>query len=216
MIHRSSPETSDLAGLRDKALGLRESVNGARARLHNQRETLRRLRAELSELKELARAGVPVAAAAPLAAPAARKRAAAARWLPYAALAVFAVASRAPERRPEAPAAVAEAARPPRVEPAAEAAADDDRGDEAIALVHEWRVPGDDRPVVERLQRDPAPPGARPAWSVERTGEATYRVSFRPARAESALEFDVDLDARRVEPSPGTAELLAPRLTARR
>ncbi|OGR90764.1 MAG: hypothetical protein A2V88_08050 [Elusimicrobia bacterium RBG_16_66_12] len=216
MIHKSSPETSDLVDLRDKALGLRESVNGARARLYNQRETLRRLRAEAAELKELARAGVPVVAAEPLAASAARKRASPARFLPYAALAVFAAASRPPERRPEAPPAVAEAARPPRAEPAAEAAADDDRGDEAIALVHEWRVPGDDRPVVERLQRDSELPGARPAWSVERTGEATYRVSFRPAQAESALEFDVDLDARRVDPSPDTAELLAPRLTARR
>lgn len=219
MLPQDSTQTADLVDLRDKALGLRESVNGTRARLYNQRETLRRLRAELAELKELSRTGVPVPPAATSLTPdAPRRRVSLSGFLPYAVLAAFAVVSQLPERRPAALPAIAAPARLLRAEPEALAAAeaDDDRGDEAIALVHEWRVPGDDRPMVERLQQAPEPPGARPAWSVERTGEATYRVSFRPAQAETALEFDVDLDARRVDPSSGTAELLAPRLTARR
>lgn len=212
MISDKPPGTSDLADLRDKALGLRESVNGTRARLYNQRETLRRLRAEVAALKELARTGAPIAEEA---APDSR-RVSLSQFLPYAALAVFAVAAQLPQRRPAALPAIAAPARLLRAEPPAEAATDDDRGDEAIALVHEWRVPGDDRPIFERLQQAPELPGTRPAWSVERTGESTYRVSFRPAQAETAMEFDVDLDARRVDPSTSTAELLAPRLTARR
>lgn len=237
MTPDTRPETSDIADLRDKALGLRESVNGARARLYNQRETMRRLQAELAELKELARTGMvipPPAAVAPVVKEAAadsarvvaaslktdapRQRVSMSKLLPYAVLASFAVMSQWPQRQPATLPAIAAPAHLLRADavPASTVASDDDRGDEAIALVHEWRVPGDDRPIAERLEQTVELPGSRPAWSVERTGESTYRVSFQPAQAESALEFDVDLDARRVDPSPDTAEMLAPRLTARR
>ncbi|OGS40968.1 MAG: hypothetical protein A2506_07910 [Elusimicrobia bacterium RIFOXYD12_FULL_66_9] len=226
MITRKTPESATLIDLRDKALGLRESVNGTRARLYNQRETLRRLRAELAELNELARTGVPVAkeaaldsaraAATSLPAGVRRRGASASRLLPYAALAVFAIASQVPDRRPVPLPEVSAPAQLMRAEPEPSPVADDDRGDEAIALVHAWRVPGDDRPVIERVQQASELPGARPAWIVERTGEATYRVSFRPEQNGSSLEFDVDIDERRVDPSPDTAERLAPHLTARR
>lgn len=207
MFPLDTRETSDLLDLRDKALGLRESVNGTRARLHNQDETLRRLRAELAELKELARTKAPVVP---------RRHVSVAKLLPYAVLASFAIISQLPERRPESLPAIAAPARLLRAEPAPSIDPDDDRGDEAIALVHEWRVPGDDRPITERLQQVTELPGARPAWTAERTGKTTYRVSFLPLRAETALEFDVDLDAKRVDPSTATAELLAPHLTAGR
>ena len=201
----NSTEAPDLASLRDKTLGLRESVNGTRARLHGQRETLRRLRAELTALRRLAAEPVP-APAAKEASP--RRRVSPAKFLPYAALAAFAVASQFPARRPAPLPAIAPPTRFLRAEPVA---ADDDRGDEAIALVHEWRVPGDDRPIVERVRQPSELPGARPAWNVERTGETTYLVTFRPEDAEPSLEFEVDLDARRVDPSPDTSELLTQR-----
>lgn len=216
MIHERPADAPDLTNLRDKALDLREAVNGARARLYVQREQLRRLREELAVLRRMAASPAPQTVAVSTTAAAARGRVRLARWAPYAALAVLAVASQLPERRPAAPPADAAPAPVLRLDPALETAEDDDRGNEAIALVHEWRVPGDDRPVIERLPQPPEPPGVRPAWTAERTGEKIYRVSFRPAQAEPSMEFEVDLDARRVDPSPDTAERLAPRLTARR
>ncbi|HAZ07787.1 MAG TPA: hypothetical protein DCZ01_04510 [Elusimicrobia bacterium] len=234
MSHERPADASDLTNLRDKALGLRETVNGARARFYTQRDKLRRLREELDALRRMTASPAPEAvavstpvveggaldsaraAATSFPAGAARGRIRLARWAPYAALAVFAVASQLPARRPAAPPANEIPAPVLCADPALQISADDDRGNEAIALLHEWRVPGDDLPIIERLRQPSELPGARPAWTAERTGEKTYRVSFRPTQADPSLEFEVDLDARRVDPSPDTAERLAPRLTARR
>lgn len=144
------------------------------------------------------------------------------RAAPYAAIVAFAIAFELkPAPRPSAglPLAAADAAAP---QPAADAARPaplafaDDGADEALLLVHEWRVPGDERTIAERLDPGVQLPGAEPAWSAERTGERVYRVSYRPPAGAPAYDFDVDLDARRVDPTPDTAELIAPRLTARR
>ena len=226
MSTESPPRTAYRVDLHDRVLGLHESIAGTRVRLHGQRETLRRLRAALAEMKELSRTKVPVAkeaapdsaraAATSLPTGAPRARIPLVRLLPYAALAAFAIGAQIPRRRPAALPAIAAPAQLLRAEPEPSVETDDDRGNEAIALVHEWRMPGDDRSIVERLPQDSELPGTRPAWRVERTGAATYRVSFRPTQEESSLEFDVDLDALRVEPSPDTAQLLAPRLTALR
>ena len=223
MLHERPIDAPDLADLRDKTLGLRDSVNSARAHLYNQRETLRGLCAELAALRRLAAAPIPApvekeaapdsarAVATSLPTGAVRRQVSLAGLLPYAVLAAFAIASQLPARRP----AIAAATEVLQAGPAPEPVADDDRGDEAVSLVRGWHVPGDDRPIIERVQHPSQPPGARPAWSVERTGNTTYRVSFRPMDTEPALEFEADLDARSVEPSPDTAELLAPRLSAR-
>jgi hypothetical protein len=41
-------------------------------------------------------------------------------------------------------------------------------------------------------------------------------VNFKPSRSELGYDFDVDLAARRVDPTPDTAELISPRLASRR
>jgi hypothetical protein len=92
----------------------------------------------------------------------------------------------------------------------------DDGADEALLLTHEFRLPGDERPLADRLDQGGNPPGSKPAWTAERTGERAYRVRYQTADDAVVYEFDVDLDARRVEPTPDTAELIAPRLASRR
>ncbi|MBI3566104.1 MAG: hypothetical protein HY079_12975 [Elusimicrobia bacterium] len=143
------------------------------------------------------------------------------RAAPYAAIMAFAVAFELrPAPRPSGlPLSAADAAAPkpaPDAVRPAPAVLEDDGADEALLLVHEWRLPGDERTVAERLDDGVQLPGAEPAWSAERTGERVYRVSYRPPAGEPVYDFDVDLDARRVDPTPDTAELIAPRLTARR
>jgi hypothetical protein len=93
---------------------------------------------------------------------------------------------------------------------------DDGGADEALLLAHDWRLPGDERPLAERLGSDTNPPGSQPEWTAERTGERTYRVSFKPSRADPGYDFDVDLTARSVDPTPETAALISPRLASRR
>ena len=93
---------------------------------------------------------------------------------------------------------------------------DDGGADEALMLAHDWKLPGDERPLSERLGSDTNPPGTQPEWTAERTGERTYRVNFKPSRSEVGYDFDVDLTARRVDPTAETAELISPRLASRR
>lgn len=204
-------EAVNLSNLRDKELGLRRSVDETRVRLRRQSAALRELRSSLAELRRLAAQPPPSPAAEDSAPP---KPWARTRLVPYAALAVFALAYQFTTHRPPPPTEIApRAALSYRSAPLDE---DGDRGNEAIALVCEWRAPGDDRPLLERVLQPTEPPGTPPAWRAERTGEVTYRVTFHPADADSSLDFEVDLDARRVDPLPETAGLLAPRLTARR
>ncbi|MDE2491728.1 MAG: hypothetical protein KGM24_12850, partial [Elusimicrobia bacterium] len=87
---------------------------------------------------------------------------------------------------------------------------------EALLLAHDWRLPGDARTLAGRLGPGQDLPGARPSWTAARTGERSYRVAFRPGAGRPDYEFDVDLDARLVEPTPDTARLLAPRLLVAR
>lgn len=91
---------------------------------------------------------------------------------------------------------------------------DDDRSQEALVLVHEWKLPGDEKSLGERLGGELELPGGRPSWSVERTGEHGYRVTFQPAETDLPHAFEADIDARVVWPTPETQELLAPRFTA--
>jgi hypothetical protein len=232
------------ADLRDKALNLREAVNSSRARMHAQREQLARLRSELAALRALAEKTAPPAPlrtapsrtaplpSAPLLKEAASDSAPAAapfktgagfsigKAAPYAAILAVAIAG---QLRPAAPSAAgipltAAVSAVPKAVPVESALAgvEDDGADEALLLVHDWRLPGDDRPLSERLDAGGNPPGSQPAWTAERTGERTYRVSYRPSPDASGYDFDVDLDARSVEPAPGTAEMIAPRLASRR
>lgn len=93
---------------------------------------------------------------------------------------------------------------------------DDDRSQEALLLVHEWKLPGDLKTLGERLGGELDLPGGRPTWSVERTGERAYRVTHQAGADARPYSFDADLDARMVWPAPETQELLAPQLAALR
>ena len=91
---------------------------------------------------------------------------------------------------------------------------DEDRSQEALLLVHEWKLPGDEKSLGERLGRELEIPGGRPSWSVERTGAHGYRVTFQPREKDLPYAFEADIEARVVWPTPDTQELLAPRFTA--
>ena len=218
-------EAANATILRDKALNLRESVNSSRARMSAQRERLERLRVEIAELRALVEKPLPVRAAAPApflkeAVPDSAPKTTGRAWkhLPYALIFVAAIGLQVhavPGRALAAPALpVAAVATLPPASP--EAVAEDDGADEALMLAHDWRLPGDERPLAERLGSGTNPPGSQPEWTAERTGERIYRVSFRPARADVSYDFDVDLTAHSVDPTPETAELIAPRLAASR
>ena len=195
--------------LRDKALNLRESVNSSRARMTAQREAMERLHREIAELraslmKEAVSGSAPAAASFKAGA-----RHDSWRPVPYIALFFVAVGMQFHAPRVDAPPASPVSAAPA-------VAIEDDGAEEALLLARDWRLPGDERPLSERLGEGGDPPGAQPQWTAERTGERTYRVSFRSNGADSGYDFDVDLTARRVDPTPETAGLISPRLVSRR
>ena len=95
-------------------------------------------------------------------------------------------------------------------------ATDDDASGQALLLVHQWRLPGDELPLSDRLDSGVQLPGTASAWTTERTGERLYRVTFRRSEETPSYEFDVDLESNRVDPTPQTSELIAPHLTASR
>jgi len=221
------------------ALNLRESVNSSRARMSSQKERLERLRRDIAELRALVGQPAPVPAPAPAAAarpapvskepaPVSASAAASFRtvprgrsWTPAPYVAIFfaAVGLQVHASHPRvAPAATL--VLPPI--PAAAAASspapllDDGGSEEALLLAHDWRMPGDERTIADRLGSGTVPPGSKPEWTAERTGERTYRVTFTPSGTETGYDFDVDLSSRRVDPTPETAELISPRLTAQR
>lgn len=227
------------ADLRDKALNLRESVNSSRARMSSQKERLERLRRDIAELRALA--GRPVPAPAPAVAPAPRpapfskepapvsaSAAASFRtgsrgrsWTPAPYVAIFFAAVGLQVHASHPRLSSSEALALPPIPAAAQAAAplpilDDGGADEALLLAHDWRLPGDERTLAERLGGGTNPPGSQPEWTAERTGERTYRVTFTASGTEVGYDFDVDLSSRRVDPTPETAELISPRLTAQR
>jgi hypothetical protein len=211
-----SDNAADPAELRDKALNLRESVNSSRARMSAQQERLEKLRRDLAELRELvSKEPAPVSASA-AASFRTGSRFGSLRSAPYVAiffaamgLQVHATRPRAAVTMPPMP-AVAEAPNP------APLLNEEDGGaQEALLLAHEWKLPGDERSLSERLGADTNPPGSKPEWTAERTGERTYRVTFQPSGADAGYDFDVDLAARRVDPTPETAELISPRLASR-
>jgi hypothetical protein len=212
-----TPDCVPHSEILDKALNLREAVNSSRARLIVQRAQVDRLRRQIAEL----RAAVERGAETPPAEPAPRLRVsprAAWKKAPYAALLAAAVAFQlrpAPRVAAGIPlASITPAPRAPLVPSMASEAVEDEGADEALLLVHEWRLPGDVRTLAERLGSSMELPGTRPAWTAERTGEHMYRVSFRESADAPGYDFDVDLEARRVDPTPETAPLISPLLTA--
>jgi hypothetical protein len=228
--------------MRERAEGLHEAAQTAKTRLVAREEALARLRGQVALLKaSLNPAPAPRAVrVAPSPIPVPEKEAVlnsarittaslprTVNWqsfAPYAAIVACAVfleiggarrpASAAPNLtallRP-APAVVANS------RPAAKGApivVDDDRSQEAMLLVHEWKLPGDEKSLGERLGGEFELPGGRPSWSVERTGAKGYRVTFQAAEKDLPYAFEADIESRVVWPTPETQELLAPRFTA--
>lgn len=220
--------------MRERAAGLHESAEAAKARLVAREEALARLRTQVSLLKKSlqpapvavpvpvpAKEALPVSAVAGASLPRTRNWASLA---PYAAIVACAFyLDLGGIRRPAvvahdlsalvrpAPVPVV-SARP--VAKGAPVLVDDDRSQEALLLVHEWKLPGDEKSLGERLGGELDLPGGRPAWSVERTGARGYRVTFQPAEKDLPYAFEADVESRVVWPTPETQELLAPRFTA--
>ena len=223
----------------ERAAELHEAARTAKTRLAEREAALARLREQVSALKAaLAPAPVappairaqpvPVRLPAPVARPApAPSRQPASGWRPYAPYAAIAACALlielggARQPAPAAPDLTALAHPPPAVvansRPAAKGApvvTDDDRSEEALLMVHEWKLPGDEKSLGERLGGELDLPGGRPAWTVERTGAHGYRVTFQPAEKDLPYSFEADIESRVVWPTPDTQELLAPRFTA--
>jgi hypothetical protein len=228
--------------MRERAEGLHEAAQTAKNRLVAREEALARLRGQVAMLKaslhptgptceeaSLPRVAekrpAPKIQALPLEIPA--MNAPMPTWMtyaPYAAIAICAVfieIGGAP--RPAAIAYnLASLVRPAaavvlNTKPAAKGApvvVDEDRSQEALLLVHEWKLPGDAKSLGERLGGELEIPGGRPAWTVERTGAKGYRVTFQPAPKDLPFAFEADIESRVVWPTSETQELLAPRFTA--
>ena len=230
--------------MRERAEGLQESAQTAKRRLVEREEAIARLRGEIARMRAALNPEKPRTAAAtdqimakcPIpekeaAVDSARFKTASLprtghwrKYAPYAAIAACALALElGGARRPAAaPPDLSALARPaPAIVAGSRAAAkgapvlaDDDRSQEALLLVHEWTLPGDEKPLGERLGGELELPGGRPAWTVERTGAHGYRVTFREGDRDVPYAFEADLEARVVWPTPETQELLAPRFTA--
>jgi len=222
--------------MRERAEGLHEAAQTAKTRLVAREEALARLRGQVALLKASLNPPKPAPQIRHQAAPepygevvslphAVEKGPP--KWMsyaPYAAIAICAVfleIGGAP--RPAVIAHnLASLVRPaPAVvlntKPAAKGApvvVDEDRSQEALLLVHEWKLPGDAKSLGERLGGELEIPGGRPSWSVERTGSKGYRVTFQPAPRDLPYAFEADIESRVVWPTPETQELLAPRFTA--
>lgn len=219
--------------MRERAEGLHEAAQTAASRLVAREEALARLRNQVAMLKASlnpAPVVVPVASPAPKAplavidSPKANQARDWKSYAPYAAIAACALAfelagaNRPAHDAPSLVSLVRPAAAPVSGARAAAKGApvvvDDDRSTEAMLLVHEWKLPGDDKPLGERLGGEMDLPGGRPAWTVERTGAHGYRVTFQPGDKDLPYAFEADIDSRVVWPTPETQELLAPRFTA--
>lgn len=83
-------------------------------------------------------------------------------------------------------------------------------GLDAVALVQESRLAGDDETVLSRLG------GIRrhaegPAWRAEKTAENVYLVVYREPAGLPAYAFEVDLETEVVTPTPEAVDSLTAR-----
>ena len=225
--------------MRERAEGLHEAAQIAKARLVEREEALVRLRGQVALLKASLNPPSPPPKTVAISVPekeadmdSARFTAASLprtgmNWmsvLPYAAiLACVAVIELGGSNRPDRVTRDLTALAHPAPEfisnlrPAAKGAplvADEDRSQEAMLLVHEWKLPGDEKSLGQRLGGELDLPGGRPAWTVERTAQYSYRVTFQPDDKAVPYAFEADIESRVVWPAPETQELLAPRFTA--
>lgn len=86
--------------------------------------------------------------------------------------------------------------------------AGDDQSAEALALVRQWHMAGDDKSLLERLGGVVEHPGGAPAWSAEMADADTYLVIFREVAGTPIYAFEANLKSRTVLPTPEAAQRL--------
>ncbi|MBI2385154.1 MAG: hypothetical protein HYV14_03975 [Elusimicrobia bacterium] len=91
---------------------------------------------------------------------------------------------------------------------AARAVPPDPDGLEAVALVQDSRLAGDEATVLERLAGTVRNPAYPRAWSAEKTEGGSYLVIFREPAGVPAYAFEVNLETEAVEATPEAVERL--------
>lgn len=84
----------------------------------------------------------------------------------------------------------------------------DSRSSEAIALVQQWHMAGDDQSVSERLGTGPDSSGKAPAWSAEKVDEEVYLVLVRERSGTHVCAFETNLKTQAVLPTPEAVDRL--------
>ena len=84
----------------------------------------------------------------------------------------------------------------------------DEKSAEALALVRQWRMAGDDKTLFTRLGSVIQHPNGSQAWSVERLDENSYLVIYREAAGSPIYAFETRLKVKSVMPSPEATERL--------
>lgn len=79
---------------------------------------------------------------------------------------------------------------------------------EAVSLVQEWRLAGDDKSIVQRLAGAVLNPYYARAWSFEKTEEGAYLVLFREPAGTPVYAFEVDSQMKSVRATPETVDRL--------
>jgi|CXWL01.1.fsa_nt_gi hypothetical protein len=79
---------------------------------------------------------------------------------------------------------------------------------EAIALVQDWHVTGDEKAVAQRLASVVRNPYYPRAWSAEKMGEDSYLVIFREPAGSPVYAFEVGLESESVEATPEARDRL--------
>ncbi len=91
---------------------------------------------------------------------------------------------------------------------AARPAAVDPDAQEAITLVQNWQLAGDEKPILGRLAEAVRNPAYPRAWSAEKTEEDSYLVIFREPAGTPVYAFEVNLESEAVQATPEAVERL--------
>jgi|CXWL01.1.fsa_nt_gi hypothetical protein len=85
----------------------------------------------------------------------------------------------------------------------------EEKAAEALAIVRQWRMAGDEKTLFMRLGGGVIQhPNGRQAWSVEKLDEGSYLVIYREAAGTPIYAFETRLKAKTVMPSPEATERL--------
>ena len=85
----------------------------------------------------------------------------------------------------------------------------DEDAREAISLVQQSTMAGDETPVLARLGGVQRNADGSKAWSAEKTDEASYLVIYREPAGFPAYAFEVDLESGAVQPTPEAVDAIA-------